>query len=167
MAQLYLQNILLPGEQVRHHAKVHYVLYVPGLLMIGFSYMLLYVVPDVLWDMGLVDYDAWSKTNNTLKFIGATLFMTGIAMVLRAWLRIYSTELLITDIRILVKIGISSATTAEIDRNRISSVVVTKPFWGRILNYGWVSILGFSGNITGLPVLANPHEIQKHIYSRQ
>ena len=88
-------------------------------------------------------------------------------MLLKAWLNIYSTEMIITSMRVLVKIGISTATTAEIDRTRISSVIVTKPLIGRLFDYGWITVLGYSGNITGLPVLAHPHEIQKHIYNKQ
>lgn len=166
MARLYLQDILLPDERILHHAKVHYILYAPGILTVLGGYAVLYLLPELLLASGVAsDTRATAETFGT--FIGATALMAGVAMLLRAWLRIYSTELLITDMRVLVKVGISAATTAEIDRNRISSVIITKPLLGRLLNYGWVSILGFSGDITGLPVVEKPHEIQKHIYARR
>lgn len=166
MARLYLQDILLPQEKILHHAKVHYVLYAPGALVIGFAYLLMYCVPDLIWEAG-VSYETWSTINGVIKFVSATAFMGGIAMLLQAWLHIYSTEMVITNMRVLVKIGIGTATTAEIDRGRISSVIVTKPLIGRLLDYGWITILGYSGNIGGLPVMAKPHEIQKHIYNMQ
>lgn len=125
--------------------------------------LLIYFIPDALWSFGMSS-DTWRTANNITKFVCVSLFMAGIAMLLRAWLHIYSTEVVVTNMRVLVKVGISSATTAEIDRQRISSVIVSKPFIGRILDYGWISILGYSGNISGLPALAKPHEIQKHIY---
>lgn len=164
MARLYVQDILLPHEKVLHHAKVHYILYTPGILLMLGAILLIYLMPNMLLAMG-VSHDAWRTMHGFIKFFSISLFMGGIAMLLRAWLSIYSTELIVTNKRVIVKVGVSTATTAEIDRNRISSVMVTKPFIGRILDYGWVSILGYSGNISGLPVLSRPHEIQKHIYS--
>lgn len=163
MARLYLQDILLPQEKILHHAKVHYILYAPGILLMALALSLVYFVPDILYAAG-VSYDTWKTANSVTKFLCVSLFMGGIALLLRAWLCIYSTEVVVTNMRVLVKIGISTATTAELDRHRISSVVVTKPLLGRILDYGWISILGFSGTISGLPVLSHPHEIQKHIY---
>jgi hypothetical protein len=165
VAQLYLQDILLPQEKIVYHAKVHYILYAPGSLMLIGAYLLMHYIPDFIWSLNVVSYDTWETLNGIIKFTSASMFLAGIAMLLRAWLCIYSTEMVITTIRVLVKIGISTATTAEIDRNRISSVIVTKSLTGRMLDYGWISILGYSGNISGLPVMAHPHEIQKHIYN--
>lgn len=163
MARLYLQDILLPQEQILYRAKVHYILYLPGVIFLALAWLTMAYVPDIVWAVG-VSHENWETINSVLKFISVSAFMAGTAMLLRAWLNIYSTEMLITDLRVLVKVGISTATTAEIDRNRISSVIVTKPLVGRILDYGWITILGYSSNIGGLPVMASPHEIQKHIY---
>lgn len=149
-----------------YHAKVHYILYAPGVFLIIGSYLLMHFIPDLVWSLD-VSFDTWAMVNGLIKFTSVTGFMAGIALLLRAWLHIYSTEMVITTMRVLVKVGISTATTAEIDRNRISSVIVTKSLTGRMLDYGWISILGYSGNISGLPVMAHPHEIQKHIYNTQ
>lgn len=163
MANLYVQDILLPEEKILHYAKVHYILYAPGVFLMALALALVYFLPDVFFAFNM-SHDAFQTAMAITKFISITLFMGGIAMLLRAWLHIYSTEVVVTNMRVLVKIGISTATTAEIDRHRISSVIVTKPLMGRIFDYGWISILGYSGNISGLPVLTSPHEIQKHIY---
>ncbi|MCH2547645.1 MAG: PH domain-containing protein [Alphaproteobacteria bacterium] len=166
MAKLYLQDILLPQEKILYHAKVHYILYAPGVSLLVLAYLMMYYIPDIAASLNF-SYSAWSAINSLTKFASISAFMAGIAMLLKAWLNIYSTEMIITSMRVLVKIGISTATTAEIDRTRISSVIVTKPLIGRLFDYGWITVLGYSGNITGLPVLAHPHEIQKHIYNKQ
>lgn len=163
MANLYVQDILLPEEKILHYAKVHYILYAPGVFLMAAAMALIYYLPDVFLAFGM-SHDSFGTAMGITKFISVSLFMAGIAMLLRAWLHIYSTEVVVTNMRVLVKVGISTATTAEIDRHRISSVIVTKPLMGRIFDYGWISILGYSGNISGLPVLTSPHEIQKHIY---
>lgn len=163
MSQLYVQDILLPDEKILHYAKVHYILYAPGALLMALAILFIYFVPDIMVAVG-VDQDTLRSVIKITKFICVSLFMGGIALLLKAWLRIYSTEVVVTNMRVLVKIGVSTATTAEIDRNRVSSVIISKPLLGRIFNYGWVNIMGYSGNITGLPVLSDPHEIQKHIY---
>ncbi len=160
---LYVEDILLPGEKILHHAKVHYVLYFPGFMMMAAAIGLMYFMPDFLNWMNAAP-DTASTLTGLAKFLSITCFMAGIAFLLKAWLKIYSTELVITNRRILLKVGVSTATTAEIDRSRISSVIVHKTLLGRMLNYGWINIRGYSGNITGLPAMAKPHEIQKHIY---
>lgn len=164
MSRLYLQDVLLPQEKILYHAKVHYVLYAPGVCLLIGSYLLMHYVPGIALSLN-VSLDTWNIINGLTKFASISAFMAGIAMLLRAWLHIYSTEMVITTMRVLVKVGISTATTAEIDRNRISSVVVTKTLTGRMLDYGWIRILGYSGTISGLPVMAHPHEIQKYIYN--
>lgn len=163
MARLYLQNILFPGEKVLHHAKVHYVLYVPGIFAVLMALLLMYYTPLFAAFLQL-SLEMQDTIFNVTKFVSSVVFASGIAMLLRAWITIYSTELLITDKRVLVKVGVTETTTAELDRSRISSVTITKPFLGQFLNYGWISILGFSGHISGLPVLSNPHAIQKFLY---
>ena len=162
---LYVQDILMPEEQILHHSKVHYILYFPGVFMILAAIGLTYCMPGFLTFLQIspVDQGSWFSV---AKFIAVTLFLAGVVMILKAWVKIYSTELVVTDKRVLVKVGISTAITAEIDRSRISSVVVRKPLLGRILDYGWIGIYGYSGDITGLPVLASPHEIQRHIYAK-
>ena len=161
---LYVENILLPDEKITHYAQVHYVLYTPGVFMLLVAIFTIYLTPDIAAALQLA-YSTQETVRSVTKFVSGGCFLAGIALLLRAWIDIYSTEVVVTNRRILVKVGISTATTAEIDRRRISSVIVTKPFFGRILNYGWVDIFGYSGDIKGLPVLTDPHALQKHIYN--
>lgn len=161
---LYVENILLPDEKITHYAQVHYILYAPGVFMMLLAVFSIYLVPDIAAALQF-SHSTQESIRSFTKFASGACFLAGIGLLLRAWIDIYSTEVVVTNRRILVKIGISTATTAELDRRRISSVIVTKPFIGRILNYGWVDIFGFSGDIRGLPVLTKPHELQKHIYN--
>ena len=156
----------MEDEKILHHAKVHYILYFPGIFAMLASLAVAYSMPDIA-DFFVLVNEAREKAVAVGNFIAGSIFMGAVAMLLRAWLQVYSTELVVTNRRVLVKIGISTATTAEIDRERISSVVVTKPIMGRMLDYGWITILGYSGNITGLPLMAKPHDIQKYIYQKQ
>lgn len=163
---LYVQDILMRDEKILHYAKVHYIVYLTGVTMLLLAVACIYFADPLSGFLGLSQETA-QNLRRIAKFISFSLFIAGVISVLRAWLKIYSTEVVITDKRVIIKVGVGTATTAEVDRRRISSVVILKSFTGRVLDYGWINIMSYSGNITGLPPLANPHEIQKHIYQNE
>jgi len=56
-----------------------------------------------------------------------------------------SSEFVITNKRIVVKTGIVARNTLEMNLSRIETVNVDQHFWGRLLNYGSITIIGTGG----------------------
>ena len=71
-------------------------------------------------------------------FFGILLLMwvIGIVFIVFAILNVMTTELALTNKRVIAKFGFIRRQTIEININRIESISVNQGFWGRIFNYG-------------------------------
>lgn len=70
------------------------------------------------------------------------LFGAGLIAWLLAWIRYKSTELAITNKRVIAKFGFISRQTVEININKVESIQVHQGVLGRIFNYGSLVIAG-------------------------
>lgn len=100
------------------------------------------------------------------KLISLGLALWGLYHLIRATLLMRSTELVVTDLRIIAKMGIMNIVTLEMDRRRVAEVLIDQSFLGRIFNYGHIYIRGFTGVIGGMPVMVNPHLIERFVNLR-
>src|SRR5476649_1029525 len=98
-----------------------------------------------------------------IKVVALVIAVFGFSKMMEALVLIQTTELVVTDKRIIAKTGLMTVMTVEMDRNRVSGVTVQQSFTGRIMNYGYVHIQGFTTSIGDLPVLVNPHLVEKFV----
>jgi len=89
----------------------------------------------------------------TLKAL-LTLF---IAPILERW----SDEFVVTNKRIIVKTGIFSRRTLEMNLNKIESVNVDQSIVGRLFGYGTITIIGTGGTRESFPDIAKAVEFRK------
>jgi uncharacterized membrane protein YdbT with pleckstrin-like domain len=73
----------------------------------------------------------------------------------------YSDEFAITNKRIIVKTGLISRKTLEMNLNKIESVNVDQSILGRMLGYGTIRIIGTGGTREEFPNISNPIEFRK------
>lgn len=73
----------------------------------------------------------------------------------------YSDEFAITNKRIIVKTGLISRKTLEMNLNKIESVNVDQSILGRMLGYGSITIIGTGGTREEFPNITNPIEFRK------
>jgi uncharacterized membrane protein YdbT with pleckstrin-like domain len=73
----------------------------------------------------------------------------------------WSDEFVITNKRIIVKTGIVSRRTLEMNLNKIETVNVDQSILGRILGYGTITIIGTGGTRESFPTIANAIEFRK------
>jgi uncharacterized membrane protein YdbT with pleckstrin-like domain len=85
------------------------------------------------------------------------LFTLFIAPALERW----SDEFVITDKRVVVKTGLISRKTLEMNLNKIETVNVDQSIFGRIFGYGTISIVGTGGTRETFPYIAKPIEFRK------
>lgn len=67
-----------------------------------------------------------------------------------------STELVITDKRVIVKLGLVSTHSIEIRFEKIETVRVTQGLIGRMLNFGDITITGTGSTFDPIPDITNP-----------
>ncbi len=90
----------------------------------------------------------------------AALLVAG--LVVFAWPLIArrSTELVITNKRLIAKSGIVSTQSIEIRFDRIESVRVNQSLLGRIFNYGDIVVTGTGSTFDPIPNIANPMQFR-------
>jgi uncharacterized membrane protein YdbT with pleckstrin-like domain len=81
-----------------------------------------------------------------------------IALTIFAWPLVArkSTELAITNKRLIAKFGVVSTQSIEIRFDRIETVRVKQSLMGRILNYGDIVVTGTGSTFDPIPNVANP-----------
>jgi uncharacterized membrane protein YdbT with pleckstrin-like domain len=98
----------------------------------------------------------WSQGG--LIILGFLLLIVAIGLVLLvvAYIRIKSTEIAITNKRIIAKFGFIKRDTVEINLDKIEALRVEQGFWGRMLNFGTLIISGVGSTIDPMRDIADP-----------
>ena len=78
-----------------------------------------------------------------------------------------SSELVVTDKRVLIKTGIIQRQTLELFVSKIESVGVDQGFVGRLLDYGTVTIRGTGGSAEPFDAIARPLEFRNAVQRLQ
>jgi uncharacterized membrane protein YdbT with pleckstrin-like domain len=146
----YVHQVLLEGEKVRCIARQHWILYAPGAL--------LWVLAAVLYLLPVTGF------LETVARIGALIaFVAGALFLAREWFQWWTTEIAVTDRRIIVKTGFVSRKTSEIHMDKVESVEVEQSILGRILDYGNVVVRGTGAGLEPIPMVAAPLQLRNHI----
>jgi uncharacterized membrane protein YdbT with pleckstrin-like domain len=147
----YLEKIIQPGEAIRHVGKLHWVLYVPGCLVFVIAVANLFVPTTHILPPGPVS------------FLRALCFLSSAVLLTGAWVRRWTTEIVVTDRRIILKTGLISRRTLEMNMAKVESVDVTQGILGRILNFGTVVIRGIGAGIEPLHNVEQPIELRNAV----
>ncbi|CAK9886001.1 MAG: hypothetical protein XXXJIFNMEKO3_02425 [Candidatus Erwinia impunctatus] len=84
----------------------------------------------------------------------------GLLIILYTIISVYSTELALTNQRIIAKTGFIRRSSVELRLSRVESVYVDQGIFGKMFNYGSVYIRGTGGTNTPIPRIKNPMEFR-------
>lgn len=103
----------------------------------------------------------WSLTH--LLVLGVVLLPIGIGLIflIMAFVRYKSTELAITNRRVIAKFGFISRRTMELNLNRIEGIEVTQSILGRLLNYGSLLMSGVGSLKEPIHGISHPLEFRR------
>jgi uncharacterized membrane protein YdbT with pleckstrin-like domain len=161
----YYTKVLLPDEQVRYVGTLHWSIYIRPWL-----WLVLAAAAGIgSWRMRA---DALA-VGDTPPTAGAALAVAAAAFVLfwlvglaGAWGRRITTEIVVTDRRIIFKEGFIRRRTLEMNMNKVETVDVIQSIWGRILNYGTVIIRGVGSSYEPLRRVSNPLALRTAIVAQ-
>lgn len=88
--------------------------------------------------------------------LGIALLICGILILIQPFIVKETTELVITNRRIIAKFGLISRYTIEINLPKVESISVSQTMMGRILNYGDLEIVGTGGTREPIPYVRYP-----------
>ena len=147
----YVDRVLQQGETVRHIAKISWVTYLPGLFLWAVAAIIALILPvePTLHYLALI--------------VAVIIFLIGTALLARAWFHRITTEIAVTDRRIIYKRGFIRRYTVEMHMDKVESVDVEQSILGRLLNYGDVIVKGTGTGFEPLKAIAAPLDLRNHI----
>jgi uncharacterized membrane protein YdbT with pleckstrin-like domain len=150
----YLKNVLQPGEQVRHVTNIHWIIYLPGLVALAAA------------GATLIMALASDTTRELWQILAALLFVIALAMIFAAWFRRWTTEIAVTNRRIIYKRGFIRRHTIEMNMDKVASVDVVQSVFGRLFNYGNITIQAVGQNLEAIPTIEAPIEFRNNVTAR-
>lgn len=87
----------------------------------------------------------------------------GVIFLLIAVINVWTTELAITNRRIIAKTGLIRRNTIELKVTRVESLGVDQGILGRIFNFGSITIKGTGGSNAPIPYIAKPLEFRQRV----
>jgi uncharacterized membrane protein YdbT with pleckstrin-like domain len=149
----YVEQVLQPGETVTYATSLHWLVYLRAIVLLVLAIVCLVVVG------GLTDEIA----KLVLKVVAAAFCLLALLSALRALIRRSTTELAVTDRRVIFKTGIFQRHTMEMNRSKVETVGVDQSILGRILGYGTVIVRGTGGSFEPIPFIGDPLTFRSHI----
>jgi uncharacterized membrane protein YdbT with pleckstrin-like domain len=149
----YVRSVLQPGESVRYSTNLHWTIYLPGLLLLILA-ALIYWFGHRPATMGA----AWIWDSLAILVLACAA-----VALFAAWFRRWTTEIAVTDRRIIYKRGFVRRRTIEMHLDKVESVDVDQTILGRIFNYGDIIIRGVGVGIEPLTNVDSPIAFRNHV----
>ena len=159
----YVEKHLIQGETVQYQTKLHWIVMLGHALIAAVLALIGVALLVVPWNS--VSGGAASLTLVSRWAGGAFLVIAAIVFVV-GLVRRNSTEMGLTNKRVIVKTGLANRRTIELLLSRIESVVIEEPAMGRMLGYGTVIIRGTGGTPEVFEKIAHPLEFREHVQSQ-
>jgi uncharacterized membrane protein YdbT with pleckstrin-like domain len=149
----YVKHVIQPGEKILFIGKKHWIV---------FRYSLLFLISGII--LVFLEYGYF----DTGPLIIATAALFGLLTLVygfQAWFDRWTTEIAVTDKRIIYKTGFINRHTKEMNMDKVASVDVDQTVLGRFLDYGSVEILGTggAGGFERLDRIASPIKLRNAI----
>lgn len=88
--------------------------------------------------------------------------LIGFFTILIPIIRQFTTEMAITNKRVIIKTGLISRTTLEMNLSKVETISVDQSIFGRIFGYGTLVIVGTGGTKEPFSQVASPMDFRKH-----
>src|SRR5450759_970022 len=122
LAMRYIERILQSGETLVYSGKIHWVIYLPAMIL------------ALVALAALTQAKSGPTGLSWLIFSIACWLGAGVAFV-SGWFRRWTTDIDVTNRRIVYKCGLIKRHTVEMNMDKVESVDVDQSVFGRMLNY--------------------------------
>jgi uncharacterized membrane protein YdbT with pleckstrin-like domain len=149
----YIQKILQPGEKVIFSSTLSWAIYLPSIILWLVALTLL--VTGIALERSAIGQSA-----------GGIVALFAAYSGLKAWFRRWTTEIDVTDRRVVYKRGFIRRHTVEMNMDKIESVDVDQSLIGRLFDYGDVIIRGTGAGIEPLRGIDSPLAFRNAVTAR-
>ncbi len=169
---LYVQQSLGPDEELIHIGKFHWMYTINafmsifwglvmaiGIMVAGFyGYKMLDMLPK-----GVGFFESIKIIHPGVRAFAFFMFIMGLVKFAQMMVIKVTTEIAITNSRLIYKRGLVARHVGEISIDRIEGVNVLQPIMGRIFNYGRVMVRGMGVGEVVLPPIDDPISFRRAI----
>jgi uncharacterized membrane protein YdbT with pleckstrin-like domain len=157
----YIEKNLVPGEQIIYKTSYHWIVMTGSLII------------SLLCDAGgifLIYYGTAMKNNvnavNAYTIAGIVVLVFSFIVLMQGIIRKNSTEVAVTNKRVLIKTGIASRRSIEVLLPKVESIGVEESMWGRMLGFGTVIVRGTGGTNETFDCINHPDELRRQVQSQ-
>jgi len=154
----YVDGILEPGEKVVFETRLSWTLYgraiVYALIAVAAALSPI-VVPAFAVGVPVFGFALYA--------VSALTALAALFSFVRAWFRRWTTEIAVTDRRVVLKRGFIRRHTVEMNMQKVESVDVDQTQLGRLFNYGTVTIKGTGSTLESLRMIDHPLKLRTAI----
>jgi uncharacterized membrane protein YdbT with pleckstrin-like domain len=150
----YVRRVLQPGETIVYTTKLHWFVYWWATLLLAICL----VLAIASW--------SWADNQNlslALWITAAIFALLGLSSAFRAFIQRASTELAVTDQRVIYKTGLLARHTLEMNRGKVESVAVDQTLLGRLFGYGTVIVRGTGSTLEPIRNISDPLTFRSYI----
>ena len=167
----FIKNFISDGEHIVYVTRLHWIYAVEGMLWLAFMTVTGYAADYFLWKHFGVH--AENDQQNILVLVFGSrypwtfwLFSAGgIFICLVHIIKLFATEIALTDERLVFKTGLIFVNVKEIDLSEVRAEQVHHGLLGRFLGYGTLHLDSrFVGDIY-LPAVRKPYKLLKAIHA--
>lgn len=155
----YVEKNLVPGETVIYETRLHWIVML-GHLILG---CLLLALGAFLLYYAFAHKEIQAATFRLAEIGGAVLLVCGIVAILIGMVRRNATEMAVTNHRVVIKTGLASRKTIEMLLNKVETIEVRETFFGRMLGYGTIVVIGTGGTPEPFDKVAHPLEFRSQV----
>lgn len=148
----YVESVLAAGEKIVYRAKIS-----------RWKFLLYYLVGIVCLVGAPAALLITGERGNTGLAVAGITVLAGLVVILAAVIRRNTTELVLTNRRIITKRGLISRDTVEMNLSKVESLHVNQTLMGRLLNYGDVSVVGTGASLEPLRGIGRPLELRQRL----
>lgn len=169
---LYVQQSLGPNEELIHVGKFHWMYTVNAFLTIIWglfgAIMIMFIAYKAYEFMGKLPsktgfFEAIKIIHPGIRGVSFMFFILGLVKFAQMMVTKVTTEIAITNNRLVYKRGLVARHVGEISIDRIEGVNVLQPIMGRIFNYGRVMVRGMGVGEVLLPPIEDPISFRRAI----
>ena len=153
----YVGKVLLPGERVIYETGLHWLIYSRAIVLLVLGAALAVAAA------ALSGHPTRDPAGQGGLAAAALLVLLGVISFIHAAIRRASTELAVTDQRVVYKRGVVARHTLEMNRSKVESVDVDQSLLGRILGYGTVKLRGTGGSLEPMANISDPLGFRSYI----
>ena len=139
----YLEGLLYPEEQFVYHTRLHWQMLIPSLFVFLFGIFFFFMA-------GLLE-------------VGLIILLTGLSFSVIRCLAYLGTEIAVTDLRVILKAGVSKRNILEIQKENVAGVEIHQDIWGRIMGYGNIAVTVIEGKGLKFKKVVAPETLRDQI----